>query len=107
MSYFDVYRGFGYLIAEALNISKAKTLIDKLQQSKKNNREAGGIATGDAMEAAAIEQATGIPSVRKVSKMRAANKAASRVSKREDTIKRLKDAIAAARENPEDYPSLR
>ncbi len=107
MSYFDVYRGFGYLIAEALNISRAETLIGKLQTSKKNNRKAGGDAAGDAMEAAALERATGISSVTKISKMRAANKAASRVNKREDTIKRLKDAIEAAKENPENHPSLR
>jgi len=93
--------------SEGINIDKAKKTINKLQQSKNNNLEAGGRATGDAMEAAALEKATGIPSVTKVSKMLAANKTASRVSKREVTIKRLRDAIAAAKKNPEDYPSLR
>lgn len=107
MSYFDVYRDFGYLIAEAINIDKAKRTVVKLKNSKKNNREEAGSAAGDAMAAAALEQATGIPSVTKISKMRAANKATGRADKRKDTINTIKDAIKAAKENPEDYPSLR
>ena len=85
-----------------LDVKKAKRVIKALRNSKRNNRDDAANATGDAMAAAGLENATGIPSVTKIAKLKAANMATFRTDKRARTI----DAIKTAMDNAENYPSL-